>query len=118
MATSRSLSETGWVAGASLFSGRPDPTWPVRAETARALEALWASLPAADSPPPAPPPLGYRGCFLRSPNGQTWSAYAGVVTRPENGSLDRRRDEGRRFERTLIASAPEGTLPFERPPES
>jgi hypothetical protein len=117
MATSRSPNESGWVAGAFLFSGRPDPTWPVRTETARALEALWASLPAAGSPPAAPPPLGYRGCFLRSANGRTWTAYAGVVELSENESLVRRQDEERQFERMLIASAPKGTLPFKQPPE-
>jgi hypothetical protein len=100
-----------WVAGASLFSGRPDPTWPVSAKVARKLEALWHSLGEFSGRLPSPPPLGYRGCFLRDDRGREWRAFEGVVTLLAGSRAESRRDETRSFERMLLASAPAGALP-------
>ena len=97
---------------AFVFSGRPDPEWPVPAEARRRLEAVWTALtPAVSGPPPAPP-LGYRGSALRCASGDEWLAYAGVVAHTAaSGSLDRRSDTERKFERLLLSTAPEGMLP-------
>jgi hypothetical protein len=111
MATSRSSSESGWIAGAFVFSGRPDPTWPITAEIAERIEGIWDSLDPWEGPLPSPDALGYRGCFVRDTAGRTWTAFGGAVTQSGNGSSESRRDDARAFELTTLASAPEGTLP-------
>jgi hypothetical protein len=114
MATSKSAdSSRGWIAGARLFSGRPDPVWSVAPEVADKLEGIWKSLPAStpETAAPTAPALGYSGCFLRHPNGSEWSAFAGMVTRRSRTGVESRRDSGREFERAVLASAPAGILP-------
>lgn len=111
MATSRSNSESGWTAGASVFSGRPDPTWPISRDVADELVAIWETLVPSDDVIPTPPALGYRGCFVRDPAGRTWTALHELVTLSSESASETRRDENRRFERTVLASAPAGTLP-------
>ena len=110
MATSRSCDP--WIGSASLFSGRPDPTWPVADAEVRELMGLWERLEADPRKvQPAVPPLGYRGCSLTAPDGRCWHALGGRVT--TGGSLARkaRRDPGRTFEKKLLATAPPGILP-------
>jgi hypothetical protein len=109
MATSRSTSESGWIAGAFVFSGRPDPTWPISSDVAEELVAIWESLVPTDDLPTTPT-LGYRGCFVRDPAG-TWTAFHELVTLSSERGAETRRDDNRRFERTVLASAPAGTLP-------
>jgi hypothetical protein len=106
MDTSRSPEDT-WIAGALVYSGRRDPTWPVPVELGRRLELLWEGLAPWSGDPPHPPPLGYRGFTLTAPDGRVWTAFRELVTL----ASDRRRDGERQFERSLIASAPPGILP-------
>lgn len=111
MGTSRfSEAGGGFVAGVSIFSGRPDPTWEVAAEDAARLRELWERLePVASVTPPAPP-LGYKGCFLRG-GGQEWRAYKGDVSLV-GGRGETRRDAGREFERLLLSTAPADAVPW------
>jgi hypothetical protein len=110
MVTSRSP-EDGWIAGAVLFSGRRDPVWSVTPTFARKLVHLWTVLPATGDAMPDPPPLGYRGCFLRRPDGGEWRAYRGVVEGRSDAGREVRVDHERAFERLLVGSAPPGLLP-------
>jgi hypothetical protein len=105
------VTETTWVAGASLFSGRPDPVWTVDAATAISILARWHALLPTIEPTPIPPALGYRGSFLRNPEGHEWRAFAGIVETDHAGARDARRDEARAFEKAVLATAPEGRLP-------
>ena len=82
MATSKSF-ET-WIAGAFLYSGRADPTWPVSRGFAKRFENLWSMLPATEKAAPNPSRLGYRGAFLRVSLHQQWIAFGGV----EDASLN------------------------------
>ena len=116
MATPKSGSKrSAWSAGASVFSGRPDPVWEVKPALAARLEKIWRSLKPSEIEPPPEPSLGYRGCSLNGPRGRQWFAFAGVVTlRSASGRASRsepRRDPARKFERTLLASAPAALLP-------
>jgi hypothetical protein len=101
----------GWTAGALVYSGRADPLWTLRARDAREVERVWAELPVWEGQPPAPPPLGYRGSFVRGPGGREWSAYGGAVTLQSPEGSATRRDPERAFERLVLRLAPRGVLP-------
>jgi hypothetical protein len=107
-----------WKATALVFSGRRDPAWQIDCETAATLIQVWSALPPSTAAA-HPPPLGYRGCSLTSPDGTSWHAFAGIVSmrsrRPE-GQLEvsePRTDIGRRFEIQLLATAPPGLVPID-----
>lgn len=100
-----------WTAGASVFSGRPDPIWELKPALGARLEKIWRALEPAEIEPPPFPSLGYRGCFLKGPRGREWFAFAGVVTLRSPRRPQSRRDPSKKFERTLLASAPAGLLP-------
>ena len=99
------------MAGASLYSGRRDPTWPVKQAIAEHLIQVWRRLAKTNDAPPPPPGLGYRGAFLQGPNGEQWRAFGGVVEHRSRGGVERRRDDARAFERALLRSAPKGVIP-------
>ena len=100
-------SRHGWTAGAAVYSGRRDPTWEIKAAVAARLVRHWKSLPAASQEPGPAPPLGYRGCFLRDPDGQEWRAFRGIAVM----GRDARRDADHAFERAILSTAPTGLLP-------
>jgi len=102
---------TAWTGGASVFSGRPDPVWDLKPGLAAKLETIWRSLKSDEIEPPPSPALGYRGCFLRGPRSREWFAFGGVVTLRTASRSESRRDPAKRFEQTLLASAPAGLLP-------
>ena len=99
------------IAGASIFSGRPDPIWDVSASLLEKLKGIWEALEVFTGEPPIAPPLGYRGCFLKCLPDKEWFAYGGVVTLKTRKKAEIRIDRARIFEKTLLASAPQGTLP-------
>lgn len=112
MDTSKSSERAGgYVGGVSVFSGRRDPEWEVSEGLARSLLSLWESLEAYRGAAPAPPPLGYRGSFLRG-GGREWLAYRGSVSLREGGRVESRLDAGRRFERLILSAAPDGAVPY------
>lgn len=90
----------------SVFSGRPDPSWPLDehhvAELRRRLKALAA---AHDRTLPPEPGLGYRGLHVTLDDG----AHGEVVTvRHGRVAFERRilEDRGRALERWLLDTAP------------
>ena len=107
MGTSRSP-EQGWRVSVDIFSGRPNPSWAIAESVGRRLASEWQALPVWTGKRPAAPPLGYRGIRVAAPDGRVWLAFEGIV------SLDGdevRKDASRSFERSVIKSAPAGTLP-------
>lgn len=100
-----------WVATAAIFSGRPDPAWPVSEAIAQELEDMWKDLSPVSEQPRASTVLGYRGCSLTDQEGRTWHAHSGMVTVTAGNSSESRRDPERTFERKLLESAPTGLLP-------
>jgi hypothetical protein len=113
MDTSKSSEQgTEYLAGASIFSGRPDPTWTVSQNVAERLKALWDSLRSPARTQPQPQPLGYRGCYLKdTAEEREWVAYKGVVTLKTSTGDEARREENREFESLLLKSAPRGLIP-------
>jgi hypothetical protein len=99
------------IGGVFLFSGRPNPTWQISEDALMELMTIWNALtPIRNGHQPASK-LGYQGCFLRCPNNEEWIALEGAVTLRKFDVSEYRRDEERRFEKTLLSSAPEGVLP-------
>jgi hypothetical protein len=98
-----------WTAGVSLFSGRPDPTWPLDDEVAQRLVEKWRALELTDAPVPEAPPLGYRGAFLLAPDGRRWCFHDNVAVL----GAERRHDPDRRLEYEVIDTAPAGAIPPE-----
>ena len=47
--SARSQTKEKWIAGAYIFSGRPDPIWSVSRETVQELEKVWESLENAET---------------------------------------------------------------------
>lgn len=100
------------IGGASIYSGRRDPTWNVGEEVAKKLERIWDSLESWTGEHPTAPPLGYRGCFLRCQTDIEWFAYGGVVTLRTPEGSESRNDRDKNFEKLLLSSAPKGLLPL------
>lgn len=100
-----------FIGTALIFSGRPDPAWPVPRHSVRQLQEIWKSLEPWLGKPAVPPVLGYRGCLLRAPKGRQWFAYNGLVVLKANRHTEARRDREKRFEKTLLSSAPKGLIP-------
>ena len=100
-----------YTAGVSVFSGRPDPTWTLSEEVGNELLRLFEDLERYEGSAISAPPLGYRGAFLRDDAGNEWFAYRGVVTLTSSHSSDARKDPSRQFERSVVASIPEGLIP-------
>jgi hypothetical protein len=117
MVTSKSVKkkkkEKKWIAGAFVFSGRPDPTWSVNKKLISELENVWNSISRSEKfPSQSPPILGYRGCFVREyDTNHGWFVYKSAVTLQINGSSETRSDRQYKFEALLLSSAPQGILP-------
>jgi hypothetical protein len=95
-----------------VFSGAPDPTWPLADGDVAVLERIWNSLAPANGDPAVAPPLGYRGCFaVDATGGRRFDAYGGTVTLDLTGAREARRDPPRTFERCVLETAPGGVLP-------
>ena len=99
-----------YIGGASIYSGRPDPTWEIDSADAERLLSLWGLTEPHTGPTPSAPALGYRGCFLRDSAPHEWFAYGGVVTLKSPDGSESRRDENRRFEALLLSTAPAGLI--------
>jgi len=89
-----------------IFSGRPNPTWPLAGNRAAEwLSRLEALPPATEADAAEPPGLGYRGFvvswFSHPKCGGPARVFGGVV-QCAGGAY---RDEGRRLERWLLATA-------------
>jgi hypothetical protein len=112
MGTSRSTDRAAkYIGGASIFSGRPDPTWAINADDAERLKSLWDSMKSYGGALPTAPVLGYRGCFLRDSSEREWFAYGGCVTLKTAPGSESRKDNSRKFEALLLSSAPDGAVP-------
>jgi hypothetical protein len=48
---------------------------------------------------------------MRCAAGGEWRAYRGLLSHTADGRVEWRTDEGRRFEKALLATAPEGAVP-------
>jgi hypothetical protein len=99
------------IAGAFIFSGRPDPIWEVEENVLEKFEKIWNGLSEWLGALPSTQPLGYRGCFIRCKSNIEWFAYAGMVTLKTTEGQEFRIDKNRIFEKLLLDSAPEGMLP-------
>jgi hypothetical protein len=102
------------VGGALIFSGRPDPTWNVGKDVLNKLKKIWDSLEHCKGEFPSATPLGYRGCFLRCKPEMEWFVYEGVVRLKTVEGIEFRIDNDKKFEKSLLSSAPKGMLPIDK----
>ena len=112
MDTSSSV-EPEITAGIDIFSGRPNPSWPLSRGSLDELREVWNTLDAIEAPLSiaAPPTiLGYRGCFVLAGE-ERWLASGEVVTLQRPHGSESRRDKRREFERLILSSAP-ADFPF------
>ena len=100
------------VATALVFSGRPDPEWPLGAGQVDGLRRTWLGLARRAVAAPSPPALGYRGMALQCASGEEWRAFGGVVSyRDAKGAVELRPDDQQRFEKMLLKTAPKDAVP-------
>ena len=94
-----------------VYSGRRNPEWRVDNKYIERLETIWAELApwvGSDIPPSR---LGYQGCTLVSPKGDSWFINGEFVSRESDGEIEKRSDPARRYEKMLLSSAPADLLP-------
>ena len=78
---------------------------------ARAAVAQFHALAPSARVHPAGGGVGYRGCWLRAPDGTSWVAANGLAAERAAGHDEVREDGERAFENAILATAPEGVLP-------
>jgi hypothetical protein len=101
-----SSAERSPIAGIDVYSGRPNPTWPLQSAELDRLRAIWnelRKLPTTQTP--QVPGLGYRGCFVLDGD-ERWNAFREVVTLQRAHDRESRLDERHECERLILASAP------------
>lgn len=111
MDTSKLNNSKKCIGGILIFSGRPDPFWSINEKHTKKLKEIWNSLNNFSGKLPVAPLLGYRGCFLQCSTELEFFAYNGFVTLKSNEEVETRSDKNRVFEKFLLSTAPEGTLP-------
>lgn len=104
---------SGWRAGAWVYSGRENPSWPLDDRQVECLLALWENLPLASRTMPARSEvdLGYRGCWFGRESSGVWSAAGDQVTCTNRSRTESRFDAAQRLESAVLATAPPGLLP-------
>jgi hypothetical protein len=83
-----------------IYSGRPDPTWPLTAAEIGDLDRIIAALPEVVGTPPTGG-LGYHGFTVTGSEG-AWTAYLGTVAPSTEGTLAYRSDPERLVEHFLL----------------
>jgi hypothetical protein len=109
--SSKKIKKQKGIARAIIFSGRPDPSWPVTNTLLKQLENIWNSLEVTEKIPSSPT-LGYRGCLLKDNINREWFVYKDFIRLSINGVSETRLDRHTKFEKLLLSSAPVGLLPF------
>lgn len=99
-----------WTAGVLLYSGRRDPVWPIDDAIGAALDSRFGALGKSAGPDSHESRLGYRGAWIRRPDGYRIVAFNELVI-SDAGPV--RGDPGRSLERAILETAPSGVLPME-----
>jgi len=97
-----------WLGGILIFSGKPNPTWPIDKKTAEKLEQIWNSLRQLSEKPQTKSVLGYNGCFLKKDGNHIWVVNEKIVTLQTKYGIKSRLDKNGKFEELLRNSAPSG----------
>ena len=97
-----------WLGGILIFSGKPNPTWPVDKKTGEKLEQVWNSLRQLPKKPQTKSVLGYNGCFLKKDENHIWIVNEKIVTLETKYGIETRLDNDEKFEKLLRDSTPNG----------
>lgn len=105
-------SQKEWLCKAKLDFEDKQPIWKLEKTKASKLLELWNTLKTSLEPTQIKPAyIGYQGTFLKSSDNSEWHIFNNTVTRINNNTLETRIDKNRFFEKTILKSAPRGTLP-------
>ena len=99
------------MAGVLVYTGSPDPQWPVNEELCERFQEIWERLPEWEGDHPGIPSTGYRGCFLHNRR-KRWIAFGEHVVLNIGEYAMAKMDPNRECERMLLESVP-STLPPE-----
>jgi hypothetical protein len=101
-----------WVCGAHVYSGHTDPEWVISDKEAEHLIDIWGSLAPSSRRVVRPNILGYKGCFISSSMKMKWVSFRGIINCYKNGKfVESRFDAERIFEKKILDTAPDGTVP-------
>jgi hypothetical protein len=104
--------KTEWMCSAKLEMEESNPVWKVENNKAKKLLELWDSLKTiVEAPKNKSAYLGYKGTFLKADASMEWYTFGNVVTFRKNNQIETRFDRNRKFEKTLLKSAPTGKIP-------
>jgi hypothetical protein len=108
----KSQSNSGWLCKAKLDFEEKQPSWKLEKNKTSKLLKIWNSLKTTLEPSKTKSAyLGYQGTYLKSSNDIEWHIFNNMVTRLNNNTIETRFDKNRFFEKTILKSAPSGTLP-------
>jgi hypothetical protein len=96
-----------WTAEAFLFSGRPNPQWPLTEEQATDWMKLWEAATPSVKEARQLAILGYTGCKLHHDKHSYWLMADGCVSFFDQDTVINRSDPGRKMEYFLLHTAPE-----------
>ena len=101
----------GWTCTAKLEMNETDPAWKLEHKTAVKILKLWDNLKSyINTPPKSSAFLGYKGTYLKSKEA-VWYSFGNTVVRMKDNIVESRQDKERRFEKTLLSTAPKGLIP-------
>jgi len=101
-----------WICEANLEMEVQSPTWKPEKNTIKKLQELWNSLRTIIEPPKKTSAyMGYKGAHLKASDDREYYTFKDVVTFRNKNMVETRRDRGRRFEKLLLKSAPQGKIP-------
>lgn len=103
---------SGWLCEAKLDFEEKQPIWKLEKNKTSKLLEIWNSLKTTLEPTKTKSAyIGYQGTYLKSSDNTEWHILNNTVTRLNNNTIETRFDKNRFFEKTILKSAPSGTLP-------
>ncbi len=104
MVTSRS-NRKKWRCRLLIYSGRPDPQWPITEAVVDEWLKVCLDAPLANDTVPDAAALGYRGVIFYKGN-DYYYIFNGHIRYMEQEKSILKRDEGRKLERRILDTAP------------
>lgn len=105
MVTSKS-NRKKWRCRLLIYSGRPDPQWPIAETAVDEWLKICHDAPLAHDTVPDASALGYRGVIFYKGNEEYYYIFNGHIRYMEQEKSILKQDEGRSLERSILNTAP------------